>query len=354
VTLTPSSYNKTFPANQRPTIQQANHDLVSFMKSRTKELTEKSIAAMVAAIEVYNKPDFKYREEAFSILAINAWELLLKAKWIATHENQVTSIYVMDIKARPNGTPYKKEKPKLTAAGNPFTHSIDWLLTKFEERKLLAAPAVTNLKALCEIRDTSIHFYNREAIFATRLQEIGSASVKNFVTAAQAWFNVDFAKYNFFLMPLAFVTGSRFRKGVMLNQEERNLISFISNLEAANDPTSEYAVSVSIDLKFSKSKAHDALNIQLSNDPTAPKVQLTEESIHAKYPYTHRTLIARCKVLYPEFSVNKAFQECLNPLKSDLKYSLERRLDPSNPKTQKQRFYSEAVFTVFDLKYSTT
>lgn len=55
------------------------------MKARSQELVEKSIAAMISAIEVYNKPDFKYREETFSILSINAWELLLKAKWLKDH-----------------------------------------------------------------------------------------------------------------------------------------------------------------------------------------------------------------------------------------------------------------------------
>jgi len=49
------------------------------MKARYKELLDKSIAAMLAAIEVYNKPDFKYREETFSVIAINSWELALKA-----------------------------------------------------------------------------------------------------------------------------------------------------------------------------------------------------------------------------------------------------------------------------------
>jgi hypothetical protein len=46
---------------------------------QSKELSEKSILAAVAAIEIYNKPDFHYREEAFALLATNAWELLLKA-----------------------------------------------------------------------------------------------------------------------------------------------------------------------------------------------------------------------------------------------------------------------------------
>lgn len=34
-------------------------------------------AAVLAAIELYNKPDFRYREEAFAILILNAWELIL-------------------------------------------------------------------------------------------------------------------------------------------------------------------------------------------------------------------------------------------------------------------------------------
>ena len=42
-------------------------------------LLDKPIASMLSAIEVYNKPNFQYREETFAILAVNAWELLLKA-----------------------------------------------------------------------------------------------------------------------------------------------------------------------------------------------------------------------------------------------------------------------------------
>ena len=47
------------------------------------DLAAKSVQAAVAAIEIYNKPSFTYREEAFSLLMTNAWELLLKAKWLA-------------------------------------------------------------------------------------------------------------------------------------------------------------------------------------------------------------------------------------------------------------------------------
>jgi len=40
----------------------------------------KAEEAILAAIELYNKPDFRYREEAFAVLSLNAWELLLKAE----------------------------------------------------------------------------------------------------------------------------------------------------------------------------------------------------------------------------------------------------------------------------------
>lgn len=46
-----------------------------------ESLIDKSINSMLSAIEIYNKPDFKYREEAFAIFAINSWELLFKARY---------------------------------------------------------------------------------------------------------------------------------------------------------------------------------------------------------------------------------------------------------------------------------
>ena len=44
-----------------------------------KKLLGNSRAALVAAIEIYNKPMFEYRDECTVILLLNAWELLTKA-----------------------------------------------------------------------------------------------------------------------------------------------------------------------------------------------------------------------------------------------------------------------------------
>ena len=74
------------------------------MKSRSKELLDRD----VAAIEIYNKPDFLYREEAFAVLAINGWELLLKAKWLSDHNNKISTLYVMEPRTKKDGTKSKK------------------------------------------------------------------------------------------------------------------------------------------------------------------------------------------------------------------------------------------------------
>ena len=46
---------------------------------QSKFLLEHSQEAMVAAMEVYNKPTIKYRNECTAILLLNSWELVLKA-----------------------------------------------------------------------------------------------------------------------------------------------------------------------------------------------------------------------------------------------------------------------------------
>ncbi|TCT21042.1 uncharacterized protein DUF3644 [Thermomonas haemolytica] len=307
---------------------------------------------MVSAIEVYNKPDFKYREETFSILAINAWELLLKAKWLKDHNNKVRSLYVTEKRMRPNGKPYKHAKVKMTGSGNPFTHSLDYLAKKMAEKKTLADAAHKNIIALCEIRDSSVHFYNKSRVFAVRLQEVGSASVRNYARAAQSWFGTDFSQYNFYLMPLAFVKHQQPSDAILLNKEEKNVASFISSLEAANDPVTGYAVSVNIELKFLKSKAGDAIKVQVTNDPGAPKVQLTEEHLKDKYPLNYAALTKACTERYCDFVQNKKYHNLRKPLKADKRYCHVKKLDPDNPKSAKQEWYSQAVFNVLDQHYT--
>ena len=322
------------------------------MKARSQELLEKSVSAMISAIEIYNKPDFKYREETFAILAINSWELLLKAKWLKENNNKIRSLYVYEKIKKKDGSASKIHAIKLTGSKNPFTHSLEHLSTKLHESGVLDGLARQNIDALREIRDSSVHFYNRNTLFAIRLQEVGSACVKNFVQACKDWFEFDLSCYNFYLMPLAFVDTSATASLVTLNKEESNLIQYIAGLDGANDPNSHYSVSVNVELRFSKSKASDALAVQISNDPNAAKVQLTQEQFKDKYPLNFNDLKARCKKRYSDCLLNQEFHDRRGALIGNQKYTITKILDPDNPKSVKQVWYSEAVFTELDKHYS--
>lgn len=103
------------------------------MKSRSKELLDRAIAATVAAIEIYNKPNFLYREETFSILAVNGWELLIKAKWLKENNNKIRSLYKKESHQNKDGSRSRKKRIKHTQSRNPITLSLRHLTIKLVE-----------------------------------------------------------------------------------------------------------------------------------------------------------------------------------------------------------------------------
>jgi hypothetical protein len=72
---------------------------------RYAQLVDKAIEAAISAIEIYNKPSFRYREEIYSILMLNAWELLLKARILKENKNRMRSIQVFERKSTSQGRP---------------------------------------------------------------------------------------------------------------------------------------------------------------------------------------------------------------------------------------------------------
>ena len=306
----------------------------SLMKARSKALFEKAIAATLAAIEIYNKPDFRYREEAFAVLATNGWELLLKSKWLADHRNDLASLYVREASSKTARTKGTKPRIKRTRSGNPFTHSLDFLAKKLVEFGTLDANAWKNLELLLELRDSAIHFYNRSPLFAQRLQEIGAASVKNFAAAASDWFKRDLSEFNFYLMPLSFVRLPARAEAVILNPEEKNFLAFIEGLETKqDDPTGRYSVSVNIEIKFTRSKAKDGLGVQVTHNPNAPEVRLTEEQVREKYPWDYDRLTAECRKRYSDFKLVQGYHDLRKNLAADARFGHVRQLDQGNPKS---------------------
>ncbi len=75
-----------------------------------RSLIDKSINSMLSAIEIYNKPNFSYREETFAILAINALELLFKAQLLKANSYNLRCLFVMEAVMTKSGIPHKKLK----------------------------------------------------------------------------------------------------------------------------------------------------------------------------------------------------------------------------------------------------
>lgn len=105
------------------------------MKPRSRSLLDKSLGAMLAALEIYNKPVFSYREETFAILAVNAWELLLKARILQLGSNKIASILIYEHRTKADGNTSDKLYRKKNRAGNFSTisifRSVDILATKY-------------------------------------------------------------------------------------------------------------------------------------------------------------------------------------------------------------------------------
>ena len=93
-------------------------------------------SAMFAAVEVHNKPIFKYRYEVCTLLVINAWELVLKA-YINNHLKSVTLI-------RKDGTT------------KPFLECIACVSSAMGKS---FEPSRHNLEILYEYRNRVAHFY---------------------------------------------------------------------------------------------------------------------------------------------------------------------------------------------------
>src|SRR5665811_74879 len=126
-----------------------------------RRLLANSKAAMVGAIELYNKPSIHYRDETFVILVVNAWELLLKAVLCKSHR---TVFY----KKRRN-EPYKSYAIK-----DAVTRTKDLI-----PASLAPAAIAANLEHLVLFRDNAVHFYNQHD-FSVLVYALGQTAIVNY------------------------------------------------------------------------------------------------------------------------------------------------------------------------------
>lgn len=313
-------------------------------RSFYENILEKSISACITAIEVYNKPDFKFREESFSILMINAWELLLKARILSLNNDDKDAIYLKS-----------KGVIETTESGSPKTISITKAINILCGNGNLKNIVIDNIKLLIEIRDHSVHFIHDDMSLSTKIQCIGTASLKNYMTLAMDWFDYDFRKYNFFLMPVSLYHLSDIESFSVSNNSTGNLKSYLDKMEESHkdDDDPNFSISLRLSTKLIKTSSDDSIDFSMTNNPKATSIIFTEEDMLKRYPLTYDAMVNKFVIRYSDFLRNAKFHELHRQIKAHgEKYCRERRLDPSNPNSLFKLFYSEATITFMDAHYT--
>jgi len=324
---------------------------------RYKSFVDKSISAALSSIEIYNKPDFKYREETFSILMINSWELLLKARIIKQH-GSVNSIYEFEPQIGKYGNKLKRQKMKTNRSGNPLTITLQRCLQICIQHPIGLSKAIEdNIVLLMEIRDISIHFRHSDLNLCKKILEIGTASLKNYLTLAREWFSVDLSMYNFFLMPISFFhefeTAASFSVSSE-NEQVTNLLKYIAEKEHETPSCAEnsYNISLKLETKFVKSTSIDSLLVAYSKDPNALEITVTEEDALKAFPFDFQILIQKLKNRYSNFKQDQRFHNLKKQIEAMPKMCKIRFLDPTASRGISKKWYSSQVFTEFDKYYT--
>lgn len=136
------------------------------MSNLVDRLLEKSQAAFILGIEVYNKPTIQHRLETFCFLFCNAWELMLKGRLIQENDDESVIYY--------NDDPDR-------------TLSLRDCLKKVYQNPL--SPIRRNVEDISEIRDAAVHFLvpELEVVYQGLLQ----SGVLNYVSELDEWFNLS-------------------------------------------------------------------------------------------------------------------------------------------------------------------
>ena len=295
-------------------------------------------AALLAAIEIYNKPVVEHREQTFAMLAINAWEVLLKARIVQQANGKVQSIY-----RRRRGSRTYERDPE---TGEPFSIGLR------EAMRIVPLPdqVRSNLSGLLLVRNKAVHLGLLGSQASQKVLEFGTASVKNFVVIGMQWFGESVATPH--LLPVGFL-GDASAVKTRTSSGQREFLKQLHDISASspNFGDSAFSVTMNIDIRVNPIRSGGG-SIGLTNDQSAPRVQFSDDEALELFPASYADVAAACRDRYPGFRQNQKFNATMKCVNEDANCAHERRLDPKNPKSAKKRYYNlESTMTKLDAEY---
>ena len=326
--------------------------------SRSTRLLQNAEAALISAIEIYNKPTFAYREETFAILALNAWELLLKSKLLEIKNNKLKCLYIYYKKELAPGQQSVKLYVKRNRTGNRMTVGIDGCIIRLEKEGIaVPEPVKKNLEALAEIRDNAVHYINASPQLSKQVMEIGTACLRNFVELGKQWLDLDLTGYSLYLMPIGFLPSGEAVTAIALSNQEQRVVNYLATLMKGGHAgaVQDYHVSLDVNISFKRTSEAAANAIIVTNnpaDPNAVRVNISEEDIRKQYPWDYGILTQKLQNRYIDFKANPKYHELRKKLASNPQYKKTRYLDPANTSGQRKDFYNPNIVAEFDKSYT--
>lgn len=328
-------------------------------KPITESLIENSKSAILACVELHNKPTFPYRYEVCTILAINGWELLMKAYIAQNHEN--VKLILKD------GTT------------KPFDECLAFLASNLGKDFKVQEE---NLLLLYEYRCNIIHFY-REFIDPI-LFSLLHKSIIFYNEFVKHHFNIDLSQEsNLILLPIGFKPimspidflskessikrtsygVRRFIESIITSTEllhsegiEESILTGF-NIAAINETRIKNAdIIAGITKDESKSKLsipNIYKSVTVTGDEGAKKIRIDEESVFRTfYTLSYNDVIQKCRILYSDFKQNAKFNRIMQKIKGNDKYHKVRYLDYSRKSGTGKDYYTTAIFEEIGKFYS--
>lgn len=269
-----------------------------------RKLIGNAQSAMIAAIEIYNKPAFQYRDECFVIMLLNAWELALKA--VLSKKRQ--SIYY----------PKKRNMPYRTLSWqDAFTKAQGYF-----PNSLPSLPIRRNLELLGAYRDNAVHFYNAQG-FGVLVYALAQTSVKNFRDLLHAAFGIrleDEVSWQLLPLgihppidPLEYISGAgRPKQGATqaVDQFLAELASAVTEVEGANTDAGRLLTVFSVKLESTKKiqKADVVVGVDGTKGDTGPLAVVKVRDPNVTHPLRQTEVVQEIGTLHGSRFTQYTFQ----------------------------------------------
>lgn len=256
-----------------------------------RKLLGNSKAALLAAIEVYNKPSFSYRDECAVILLLNAWELFLKA---VLSKNGVSVFY-----PKTRSHPYR---------------TLSWQDAFAKARVMFPTnvahlPVQRNLELLGTHRDNSVHFYNAKG-FELVVYSLAQTSIKNFRDLLESAFDQRLEdQVNWKLLPLGMERpldvvhyirgGNGVKKSSAVQQYLAELAEAVAEVEEAGQDTGRLMTIFDVKLESVK-KIKDAdvvVGLESTTGASGPLVVIKTQDPNKTHPLRQKDILEKISSL---------------------------------------------------------